>query len=325
MRIVGAILGVTLGLSLAARAEDMKTLTGQTYSNVVVRSYDRDGYSIRHDGGTNLVPYREISAELRGHYKALSMSPIPASRLSGEKEAPAGPNDLETLAGQIYRNVVLKKVGEDSVLIAHDEGLSTVSFAAIPLALHEKYRTGTPLDPDPEPGANDLVTAYGQVFRNVEILREEPDGLTFRHDGGVTKVGFPALKEEVRQKYKYDPIAGWQYRRDQAAQKVLAQQVAEPESKGPKLVEVHDLSTDVLPDKAFRISFALKNLTDQAHSVAATLRDPNRIALISRTMELAPQAGTKLLQIEVPGIRPQSLLIVSGTYRTNIVLNWPKN
>ena len=225
MRIGWVILCAGMGSSMAAQAEDMKTLAGQIYSNVVVKSYDRDGYSIRHDGGTNLVPYSEISAELRGHYKALSLAPIPASRLAGEKEAPAGPDDLETLAGQIYRNVILKKVGEDAILIAHDTGMATVSFAAIPRDQHEKYRTAQAV-PDPEPGANDLVTAYGQIFRHVEITREEPDGLTFRHDGGVTKVGFPALPEDVRQKYKYDPVAGWQYRRDQAAQKTRAEQEA---------------------------------------------------------------------------------------------------
>ena len=170
MRIGWVILCAGLGSSLAIQAEDMKTLAGQTYSNVVVRSYDREGYFIRHAGGTNLVPYPEISTELRGHYKALSLAPVPASRLSGEKEAPAGPNDLETLAGQIYRNVILKKVGEDAVLIAHDTGMATVSFAAIPRDQHEKYRTAQAV-PDPEPGANDLVTAYGQIFRHGEESR----------------------------------------------------------------------------------------------------------------------------------------------------------
>ncbi|MGD9782635.1 MAG: hypothetical protein AB7V14_10850 [Kiritimatiellia bacterium] len=322
MRIGWAILGVTLGLSAAARAEDMKTLAGQTYSNVVVQRFDGQGYYIRHDGGTNAVPFADISPELRGHYKALSLSPISASRLSGEKEAPAGPNDLVTVSGQIYRNVVLKKIEADSILIAHDTGMDTVSFSAIPRSLHETYRTGTRVVPDPAPGDADLVSAYGQIFRNVEIIREEPDGLTFRHDGGVTKLGFPALKEELRQRYDYDPIAGWQYRRDQAAQKLQSQQAAEPESQGPALVEISNLQTEALPDDLFKISFALKNLTDQAHSAAATLRDKDRTALISRTLELAPHAATKLLQIEVPGIRPHNLLIVSGTYRTNCVLNW---
>ena len=320
------ILGVGLGLAATAPAEDMKILSGQVYSNVLVLSYDRAGYSIRYDGGTNVVPYADVGAELRGHYKALSLAPIPASRLAGEKEAPAGPDDLETLAGQIYRNVILKKVGEDAILIAHDTGMATVSFAAIPRDQHEKYRTAQAV-PDPEPGANDLVTAYGQIFRHVEITREEPDGLTFRHDGGVTKVGFPALPEDVRQKYKYDPVAGWQYRRDQAAQKTRAEQeaaaaAAEPQSVGPAVVEIKDLTTEALPDNSYRVSFTLKNVTDQAQTVATTVRDASRLALLSRTIELAPKAATKLLQIDVPGIQPAGLLVVGGTYRTNVVLNW---
>ena len=321
MRIGWVILCAGLGSSMAAQAEDMKTLAGQIYSNVVVKSYDRDGYSIRHDGGTNLVPYSEISAELRGHYKALSLAPIPASRLAGEKEAPAGPGDLETLAGQIYRNVAVKKVGEDGILIAHDTGMATVSFAAIPRDQHEKYRTAQAV-PDPEPGANDLVTAYGQIFRNVEITLEEPDGLTFRHAGGTSKVGFLALPEEVRQKYNYDPVAGWKYARDRAAQKALKELAAEPESQGPTLVEVANLQAEAMPDSVYRISFSVKNLTAQARSVTATVRDAKRTALISRPIELAANSGSKLLQIEVPTIQPKDLLVVCGAYRTNCVLNW---
>ncbi len=323
MRIGRAILCLALGMSVAARAEDMKTLAGQTYSNIVVQCFNGQGFLIRHDSGTNLVPYADITAELRGHYKALSLSPIPENRLSREKEAPAGPNDLEMLSGEIYRNVVLKRVDEESILIAHDTGMATVSFAAIPQALHEKYRTGTPVVPDPAPGANDLATAYGQIFRNVEIIREEPDGLTFRHDGGVTKVGFPALTEEVRQKYNYDPVAGWQYRRDQAAQKLQAQQAAEPASQGPALVAVFDIQTDALPDNAFRISFAVKNLTDQAQSVVATLLDGSKVALLSRTIDVHALAEGKRLQIEVPTIQPQSLSVACGAFRTNCVLSWP--
>ena len=321
MRIGWVILCAGLGSSMAAQAEDMKTLTGQIYSNVVVRSYDREGYLIRHDGGTNLVPYSEISAELRGHYKALSLAPIPASRLAGEKEAPAGPDDLETLAGQIYRNVAVKKVGEDAILIAHDTGMATVSFAAIPRDQHEKYRTAQAV-PDPEPGANDLVTAYGQIFRNVEITLEEPDGLTFRHAGGTSKVGFLALPEEVRQKYNYDPVAGWKYARDRAAQKALKELTAEPESQGPTLVEVANLQAEAMPDSVYRVSFSVKNLTAQARSVTATVRDAKRTALISRPIEIAANSGSKLLQIEVPTIQPKDLLVVCGAYRTNCVLNW---
>lgn len=322
MRIRYAILCAGLGLSLTVRAEDMTTLAGQTYSNIVVQRYDGQGYFIRHDGGTNVVPYAEISHELRGHYKALSLLPIPATRLSGGKEEPAGPNDLQTLSGQIYRNVVLKQIDEDSILIAHDTGMARVGFTAIPPALHEKYRTGTPVVPDPAPDANDLVAAYGQVFRNVEILREEPDGLTFRHDGGVTKLGFPALPEELRQKHGYDPIAGWRYRREVAAKKAMDQMLAAPESQGPATFSIFEILPEALPDNQFRISFAVRNLSDQALSIVATPQDGKGIALMTRTIEIPARAEGKRLQFEVPSIRPQILSISSGTYRTNCLLSW---
>lgn len=327
MKIGRLMMGVGLGVAAwTAAAEEMKLLSGQVYSNVLVLSYDRAGYSIRFDGGTNLVPYADVAAELRGHYKALSLAPIPASRLAREKEEPAGPDDVETLSGEIYRNVIVKTRSDDSILIAHDTGMATVSFSSLAPDRQARWRQAVPA-PDPEPDGNDLVTAYGQIFRNVEIILEEPDGLTFRHDGGVTKVGFLALKEELRQKYNYDPVVGWKYARDKAAQKALAEQAAaaaaaEPQSAGPPLVEVKDLDTEALPDDSYRVSFTLKNLTDQPHSATATLRDANRLALISRPIEVPAHSGTKLMQIDVPTIKPAGLLVVCGPYRTNVVLNW---
>ncbi len=91
---------------------------------------------------------------------------------------------------------------------------------------------------------------------------------------------------------------------------------------GPTLVEVKDLDTEILPDNSYRISFTLSNVTDQPQSISTTVRDANRLALISRTMDVPANSGTKLLQIDVPGIKPAGLLVVCGQYRTNVVLNW---
>ncbi len=322
MKIMGVVLCAGLGWPILSGAEDMRTLSGQTYSNIVVQQFDDEGCSIRHEGGTNGVPWRDISAELRGHYKALSQVPIPAARLAGEKEAPAGPDDLETVSGQIYRNVVLKEVREDSILIAHESGMATVSFLAIPRAQHGKYRTGTPVVPDPPPGMGDLVANSGQVFRGVEILLHEPDGLTFRHEGGVTKLGFPALSEELRQQYKYDPVEGWKYGRDQVARKDQARQEAENESQGPPLVEVFDVRGAALPDKAYQVAFSLKNRTEEAQSVTISLLDSKRVALMTRTIELTARAEGKPLKLDVPEVQPQALAVACGTYRTNCVLSW---
>lgn len=73
--------------------------------------------------------------------------------------------------------------------------------------LQAKFRLAAP------PGPNDVATADGQVYRNVQVWKAEPDGLTLRHDEGLTKLEFPQLPEEWRNKYGYDPELAAAYRR----------------------------------------------------------------------------------------------------------------
>lgn len=324
MRIYFAALGVSALLSGAVWAEDLTTLTGETYTHVVVQQYDSRKLFIHHDGGTNSVLFTNILPELRGHYKALSMRPIPIALPSEERESPVGPNDLVTLAGQVFRNVSVKMVEDRAIRIAHDTGMATVNFSAIPLELHKKYRMEMPVTPDPEPTDHDLVSAYGQIFRNVEILLVEPDGLTFRHDGGVTKLGFPALPEELRQKHGYDSVVAWKYGRDKAAKKMSEQQKSMSDSEGvPAPVAILQVQTEILPDNAFRIRFAVQNLTDEEQSIQFSPLDSKMGALISsRSVEIRPRAEGKLLQIEIPAVQPHYLSISCGAYRTNVVLSW---
>ena len=324
MKIIPAILLGCAGLAAPVWAEDLKTLNGETYSNVVVRQFDNTGLYIRYDGGTTQVPFAEISAELRGHYKSLSLEPLPMSKLAGAKEAPAGPNDLVTLAGKIYRNVVVKKVEADSMRIAHDTGMETVSFSAIPRDLQTKYRNG-PVSPDPTPGANDLVTTYGQVFRSFEVIQDEPDGLTFRHAGGVTKLGFPSLPDELKQKYNYDPQVAWKYSRDKAAAR-LAAQTATPiagESGGPPTLTVYSIETDALEDNKYWIRFSVKNLTEETLNVQVVPCE-GKLAEITRGkgLEIPPHGDVKLQQIVVPEIKPVYLVAHGGGYTTNSLLAW---
>jgi hypothetical protein len=61
-----------------------------------------------------------------------------------------------------------------------------------------------------------LSFADGTVFTNVFVTRVEPDGLSYMHDQGVTKVFFHELSEEIRQRYHYDPVLAvtyWYYTR----------------------------------------------------------------------------------------------------------------
>lgn len=307
----------------AARGEDLTTLTGQTYSNIVVQRFDRQGIYIDHDGGSTQVFFKEIMPELCGHYRSRSRLPLSVETLAREKEAPAGPNDLQTLAGQIYRNVVVKKVEEETLRIAHDSGMDTVYFSSIHPALREKYRTEMPVVPDPPPGANDLVATYGQIFRNIEVLRVEPDGLTFRHDGGVTKLWFPALPEELRQKHGYDPVAAWKYQREATAASKVVQAAPPAVSDVAALIVVHGIEMEKLPNKEFWVRFAVRNLTDQSQKIRVVPCEQNMTAIMGgKVIDIPARTEGTMQQLVVPEIQPRYLKVTCGAYFTNCVLNW---
>jgi hypothetical protein len=322
MKIFFAILAGGLGLATAGRGDNMTTLAGQTYSNFVVQHYDQQGYTVYHDGGVTHVPYSEIRPELRGHYKALSMIPISRAKLERTEAGVAGPADLVTLSGQVYRNVEVKKVEDAHLVIAHDTGMDTVHFSALSAAMREKARR-MPVVPDPAPGPQDIVTTYGQVFRNTEIVREEPDGLTFRHAGGQTKLGFPALGVEMQQKYGYDPVQAWQYGRETAA---ASRATGAPEAEkptGPPTFEVYAIETEKLPDFKFWVRFAIRNITDVHQDVKAYPTQEKMVAVADpKTIELEPHSSKELQQFVVLSIAPTYLVLSTENYRTNCLLVW---
>lgn len=49
-----------------------------------------------------------------------------------------------------------------------------------------------------------LKTLKGVEFRNVRVSEIEPDGITVFHAGGVAKIPFRELPEELRKKYGFD-------------------------------------------------------------------------------------------------------------------------
>lgn len=57
----------------------------------------------------------------------------------------------------------------------------------------------------------DLLLADGTALTNVFVVRVEPDGLSYMHHQGVTKLFFHELSEDVRQRYNYDPVMAVTY------------------------------------------------------------------------------------------------------------------
>jgi hypothetical protein len=55
--------------------------------------------------------------------------------------------------------------------------------------------------------ADDFKTINGKEYKNAAVSRVEPDGLVIKFSGGIVKVPFTDLSEELRRKYNYEPEA----------------------------------------------------------------------------------------------------------------------
>lgn len=52
-----------------------------------------------------------------------------------------------------------------------------------------------------------ITTVNGRTFRNVEVLKQDPDGLMFRHAQGIAKISFSDLPAEIQERFSYKPEA----------------------------------------------------------------------------------------------------------------------
>ncbi|HRT04361.1 MAG TPA: hypothetical protein P5204_01550 [Kiritimatiellia bacterium] len=326
-------MAIALG-ALAARGEDLTTLQNVTYTNVKVQRHDREGLLVRHDGGETKIPFNAILPELREYYKRMASDLTPAKEAAAP-EPPAGPNDLEVRGGRIYRNVVVRKVESYAVQLDHDGGSVKVYFTDIPdKDARDRVRTAVPVPVEP-PGPDDFVTLDGQIFRRVEVLRTEPDGLTFRHAGGVTKRRFASLPEDVRKRYGYDPEAEKKYLRDQAEAKKRVQEEEatrralkkfDPQSAPTGVAEplaVVDVKTRKLPNQEYQVSFTVQNRTDQLLFIRTIPYDAKMKALAGgKKFKIQPQSKGEQLDLVVPLVAPSELRIYCGDFQTNRALRW---
>ena len=64
--------------------------------------------------------------------------------------------------------------------------------------------------------AEDVTTLSGTTYRDVRMVRVDPDGVTWEHATGMCKVDFNDLPEAVRRAYRYDAKQAAAYRDAQA-------------------------------------------------------------------------------------------------------------
>ena len=81
--------------------------------------------------------------------------------------------------------------------------------------------------------ADDFKTNNGKEYKNATISRVEPDGIVVKFRGGIVKIPFTDLSEELRRKYNYNREAARTYAADILQQSERAtQQFQEPNNKG---------------------------------------------------------------------------------------------
>jgi hypothetical protein len=267
------------GWAVGAWGEDLTTLTGHTYTNIEVQRYDWEGIFFKHDAGICKIFYSEIPASDRERYRRMAPEPKPEPKPPPAPTGPVGENDLVTLAGQHYRNVVVRRVERDAVHIAHDTGLARVPFWKIPEDQRDKYRTPARPVVEAPAGPNDLEAADGMIYRNAQVRRIEPDGLTLQHDGGMTKLPFPLLPEDLQQKHEYDPAKAAQYQRAMAtareqaardAETTRAQNQAERKRQiQAEPIRVFEVRTDKLDKHKYRVRFSVRNNDDKPRKIWA--------------------------------------------------------
>ena len=187
--------------------------------------------------------------------------------------------------------------------------------------------------------ADDITNLLGTVYKNVKIIRAEPDGITVMHSGGIAKLFFQELSPEIQQKFGYDSARANQYRasvqqaRAQHDQAAAARRAIQSEPDFPvyvfNILAVKDRSVKeisgvsaYLTDPSiigmgnthlrpvagglYRITFAIKNNT------ASELRALVRFGDFQKQIYLA--AGGRKEREEISGDEeyPEIFVIVNG-------------
>ena len=62
-----------------------------------------------------------------------------------------------------------------------------------------------------------ITTLDGRAFHECKIMRVYPNGVSFSHRDGVSKITFADLPENLRREFRYDPKAEAEYQKEQAA------------------------------------------------------------------------------------------------------------
>ena len=122
------------------------------------------------------------------------------------------PISFTTIRGREYRNVTLVRTVGRSLECMTAAGLQRVPIVYLPeemraryaevLAKHQTPKVGEPIS---------FKTVNGADFKEVVLVRVEPDGISVATDSGVQKVRFDFLPEGFRDLFDFDEATATEY------------------------------------------------------------------------------------------------------------------
>ena len=128
-----------------------------------------------------------------------------------------------TAGGREYRNVTVVRTVGRSLECMTTSGLQRVPIVQLPEEMRARYADVLAKHPSPKIGDRiSFQCVNGSAFKNVVLLRVEPDGLSIATDAGVHKVSFDLVNEEFRQLFDFEEAAAAEYKEAQTVAKTEA-------------------------------------------------------------------------------------------------------
>ncbi|HYT59537.1 MAG TPA: hypothetical protein VEL06_05170 [Haliangiales bacterium] len=134
--------------------------------------------------------------------------------------------------------------------------------------------------------AEHIATTDGKTLKNAEVIRFEPDGVIFKHDGGTNQVAWKDLSPAVRQRYQ----AAARKRKEKEIQK-LKQDLARAEAEAASL-ERQDSETRKPPEADKSAGTAVRRAVGEEPAKRAAELPPLKPDEIMDAAELVQQFKT---------------------------------
>ena len=145
--------------------------------------------------------------------------------------------------------------------------------------------------------AEDWTTSDGKTYKEVTVVKTEPDAVTILHQTGGALVPLEKAPAEIQERYNYNPIKAKEAADRRAQEEAEEAMRLEAESMAAAAAQATtDTPTGPLPDAPVKASIAgahysMEELTQTIHSLAGDFSDSTHYTMGSIARGSIPLSG----------------------------------